>query len=501
MSKPEKIETGAPVSWRDNRADDTAGALLATQVMNVMEQGIIVWSADGVCELHNTRVFDVLELDRTTLGLGTTRADFLAAARARGEFTDEDMDEHKRRFEAHAPFQFDRVLPSGRVVATYARPTREGGFVVTLTDVTQARKSVKELAAAKHAAEEAQTEAQAILIEERARQAEARTLSELDEWLQSCKSLGELFKIAAKFMGYLIPDSSGELYLYSNSRDVLDGACEWGQTDQINDHITPDSCWSLRRGRAYHHSPEALCFTCDHLDPDMAESAGDYICIPVIAHGDTVGLLHINFKSSGDRSTVKALGRFASRCAEHISMAIANVKLRDELHDQSVRDPLTGLYNRRYFKDALRREQAIADRGGQGFGLISIDADKFKMFNDNHGHEAGDMVLRMLSERMIAVSPDAAVCARVGGEEFAVLIPQSDEDGCVTHAEALRKDVASMEVMTSTGPLPRVTISSGVAHYTGGSTPPSVLMKRADEALYVAKGAGRNRVELAKAPK
>ena len=497
MSKSEKIETGAPVSWRDISQDDSSGMMLATQIMNVMEQGIAVWSADGICELHNTRIFEVLELERDAIAIGTHRDEFLASSHARGEFSDEIMAENMRRFAAHVPFQFDRTLPSGRIVATYARPTREGGYVVTSTDVSAARQSSAELALAKQAAEDAEAQARKILTEERARRAEARTLSDLDEWLQSCKSLEELFLIVAKFMGYLLPDSCGELYLYSNSRDVLDGACEWGNSGVINEYITADSCWSLRRGRAYVHDPDALCFPCDHLQPDVAQCAGRYICIPVIAHGDTVGLLHIQFAQDMARSEVTLMGQFAVRCAEHISMAIANVKLRDELHDQSIRDPLTGLYNRRYFMDAMRRETLTSDRGGKGFGLISFDADNFKTFNDNHGHDAGDMVLRALAEKMLAVLPVDAVCARVGGEEFVVLIPNSNETASIEIAQTLLVDVGAMQVSTAFGPLPRVTISAGVAAYTGDSTPPSVLMKRADEALYAAKAGGRNRVEPA----
>ena len=85
MTKPEKIQTGAPVSWQDIRGEDSGDLMLATQIIDVMEQGIIVWSPDGTCELHNTRVFDVLELERDAIGIGTKRDDFLDAACARGE--------------------------------------------------------------------------------------------------------------------------------------------------------------------------------------------------------------------------------------------------------------------------------------------------------------------------------------------------------------------------------------------------------------------------------
>jgi diguanylate cyclase (GGDEF)-like protein len=205
------------------------------------------------------------------------------------------------------------------------------------------------------------------------------------------------------------------------------------------------------------------------LRPELSGQLGEYICIPVIAHGDTADLLHINFAATDKPSVAKALGQFATRWAGHISMAIANVKLRDELHDQSVRDPLTGLYNRRYFMDAMRREAVSSDRGEKGFGLISFDADKFKTFNDNHGHEAGDMVLRALAERMFTVMPDDAICARIGGEEFAIPVPKTDLDEALACAERLRRDVEAIEVRTAFGPLPRVTISPGVVAYDGGA--------------------------------
>ena len=147
--------------------------------------------------------------------------------------------------------------------------------------------------------------------------------------------------------------------------------------------------------------------------------------------------------------------------------------------------------------DAMRRETATAVRGGKGYGLISFDADKFRTFNDNHGHEAGDMVLRGLAERMTSVMPDNAVCARVGGEEFAVLLPKSDLGESMRQAEILRASVEAMEVRTTFGLLPRVTISSGVVNHIGDSTSPNALLKRADEALYAAKAGGRNRVEAA----
>ncbi len=368
---------------------------IAHDIMNMMEQGILVWSGDGHCELHNTRIFQVLELRAGELAIGTKRADFRNLSVARGEFSVQERVESDALIAAHRPYAFDRNLPSGRVVLTSGRPMRGGGYVVTFTDVTEARKAARDLDAARQQAEEAELRARDVLIQERARQTEAKLLSQLDEWLQSCKSLEELFLIVARFMARLLTGSKGELYIYSNSRDALEGKCNWNTID-LHHTIAADSCWALRRGRSYEFQTDGLCFMCEHVEAHQhGVPVEEYICVPIVAHGDTVGLLHIRFDHLGETSArIADKGTFAIRCGEHISMAIANVKLRDELRDQSIRDPLTGLYNRRYFMDAIRREMSICERRGSSFGLISFDADKFKLFNDNHGHDAGARLLQ-----------------------------------------------------------------------------------------------------------
>ncbi len=466
---------------------------LATEIMNIMEQGILVWSKDGSCDLHNTRIFEVLELDGKDLMIGTERDEFRRIALSDGQISKKDEDESDARIRARQPYSFDVTLKSGRVVLTNGRPTRGGGYVVTFTDVTKARRAAKELSEAKRAAEAAEMKAKDILTTERARQHEAKMLSQLDEWLQSCKSLDELFMIVTHFMDKLLPSSSGELYIYSNSRDVLDGVCSWS-CDTLHKHIVADTCWALRRGRAYEFERDGMCFVCDHVsEQGLGDDVDEYICVPIVAHGDTVGLLHIRFDTKqGDAAKINNVGTFAIRCGEHISMAIANVKLRDELRDQSIRDPLTGLFNRRYFLDALLREISLTERKNGSFGLISFDADKFKSFNDNHGHDAGDMVLRALGERLQDVMVRGEVACRVGGEEFAVLVPEANIERTMELAEILRIEIEKTQIRYVDGMLPPITISAGVSSYPESGISPDILIKRADQALYQAKDDGRN---------
>jgi diguanylate cyclase (GGDEF)-like protein len=471
---------------------------LAAHILNIMEQGVLVWSADGHCVLHNSRVYQVLEITPEDLQVGTTRAEFRARSVGRAEMSAEEVAAADALIRARQPYSFDRTLPSGRVVLTHGRPTRGGGTVVTFTDVTAERKAARDLAEAKRVAEEAEARSREILVQERARQAEEKMLAQLDEWLQSCKSLDELYMIVRAFMGRLLPGSKGELYIYSNSRDVLDGMCNWN-THDLHQSITADSCWSLRRGRAYEFNADGLCFHCDHVTAHHHEvEVAEYICVPIVAHGDTVGLLHIRFDHEGEGTArIADTGAFAVRCGEHISLAIANAKLRDELRDQSIRDPLTGLYNRRFFLDAMRREVSISERRSSCFGLISFDADRFKTFNDNHGHDAGDMVLRAIGAKLTEIMTAGEVCCRFGGEEFAVLVPAAGLEETAALAERLREAIFLMQVRYMDGFLSRVSISVGVAAYPASGSQPHEILRRADEALYRAKEQGRNRVVVA----
>lgn len=475
---------------------DDDGALTAG-ILDIMEQGIVQWSADGICKLHNNRIYRVLELSGGDLKVGSSIDDFCKRAVARGEITETTMRYYQGQVTAHQPFTFDLKMPSGRMILTNGRPTRGGGYVVTFTDVTQARRAALELDAAKKEAEDARTRAEEVLAQERARRNEARLLASLDEWLQSCKSLDELFRIVRSFMVKLMPGSAGELYVYSNSRDVLDGVCSWN-TETLSSHITPDSCWSLRRGRHYEFTREGMCFVCDHVDEALgadADAADHYLCVPVVAHGDTVGLLHFRFDGLRKAETgIEDPSRFAVSCGEHISMAIANVKLRDELRDQSIRDPLTGLFNRRHFMEAIRRQMGA---GATGFGLVSFDADHFKAFNDNHGHDAGDMVLRTIGDTLKERLTAGEISCRIGGEEFAVLVPGADREAAREVAEKIRAAIEATQVRYLDKVLPAITISAGVAAWPTDGPDPAAVLRRADEALYRAKDGGRNRVDAA----
>jgi diguanylate cyclase (GGDEF)-like protein len=178
-------------------------------------------------------------------------------------------------------------------------------------------------------------------------------------------------------------------------------------------------------------------------------------------------------------------------------MAIANVKLRDQLRDQSIRDPLTGLFNRRYMLETCRREFSRAARGKQPVSMLSIDVDFFKKFNDNHGHDAGDTVLREVGKCLEAVFRNEDVACRFGGEEFVVVMPGAALANGAKRAEDLRAKIEALSVRYLDQNLPKITISVGAAAFPEDGDNPQSVLKAADDALYCAKESGRNRVELA----
>ncbi|RMF39138.1 MAG: sensor domain-containing diguanylate cyclase [Alphaproteobacteria bacterium] len=322
---------------------------------------------------------------------------------------------------------------------------------------------------------------------------EIRLLGELNEWLQSCSSLEELFDMVSAFMTRLLPDSMGSIYVYSNSRDVLDGACAWNGAD-YHAHIRPDSCWALRRGRTYFYGESEIDFTCDHMREHEEEI---YFCIPILAHGETVGLMTLRAMRGVTQEQFARSRKLAQMCAEQISLAIANVRMRDQLRDQSIRDALTGLYNRRHFIEALRRSVEAAKHVGADLSLVAIDVDHFKKFNDNHGHDAGDMVLRAVGSALEAECDGDELACRLGGEEFMLLLPLADTETAARKAENLRRAVEQIVVRYGEKNLPHISISLGVSSFPQNGTFPQALMKSADDALYEAKAKGRNQVVVA----
>ena len=188
-----------------------------------------------------------------------------------------------------------------------------------------------------------------------------------------------------------------------------------------------------------------------------------------------------------------AASRLASTVAEGMALALANIKLREILRDQAIRDPLTGLFNRRYMIETFERELARAQRHGDSLGVIMMDLDKFKNFNDTFGHDMGDRLLTAFGDFIRDIIRKEDVACRWGGEEFVLILPGASLNAGLARAEEIRSRAKELQIPTGTPHRP-VTLSLGVAVYPEHGSTTDELLKAADTALYRAKRGGRNRV-------
>jgi diguanylate cyclase (GGDEF)-like protein len=207
-------------------------------------------------------------------------------------------------------------------------------------------------------------------------------------------------------------------------------------------------------------------------------------------------MIHLE-RLAADADAREEQERLAVTVAEQLALALGNARLRESLRRQSVLDPLTGLFNRRYFDETLKRELARSRRMAAPLSLIVLDIDHFKHVNDGFGHEAGDAVLRAIAQLVRQSIRDCDVACRFGGEELVILMPDCSQPDAARRAESLRADIAGAPpLLDGAGPA-AVTASFGVAEYPIHGPDAEALFRAADKALYQAKREGRNRVVAA----
>jgi diguanylate cyclase (GGDEF)-like protein len=313
---------------------------------------------------------------------------------------------------------------------------------------------------------------------------EIRLLNELGDVFQACLSTAEAYPVVAKYAPKLLPGTSGALYVHEPAKDLLAIAAEWGASPPETAAFKSEDCWGLRLGRVHAVTADSGLPPCRH---SPSRPGAGLLCVPLSAMGESLGLFHVS-------RCPEPAQAFAISVAEHIGLALSNLKLRSDLRELSIHDPLTGLHNRRYMEEALELELRRAQRKQLSVGLIMLDIDHFKEFNDGFGHGAGDELLRRLGAAMREHLRAGDVACRYGGEEFLLILPEAGLEVSARRAEQLRQHVKQMAVSYQEKPLGPVTISLGVAVYPDHGQEPAELIKSADAALYRAKAEGRDRV-------
>ena len=324
-------------------------------------------------------------------------------------------------------------------------------------------------------------------------------LNDMAALLQCSGTVQEACVVVADFLQKLFPEAlSGALYLFRSSRDLVEAAVRWGKKDALTPTFPPDACWSLRRGQP-HWSGGGIA--CQHLS---GNSMVEHICVPMVAQGNTIGVLHLEFASEmrpqdGDEtaSIRESHQPLAVSVASQIALSLASLQLRDTLREQSIRDPLTRLFNRRFLEESLERELHLATRKKQSVAIIFIDLDHFKRFNDTFGHDAGDVVLQSLADLLRTFFRATDLCCRFGGEEFAIILPESSVQDAAARANALRSKVKNLRLQYKQQNLGPLSLSAGVAGFPEHGSAADELLKIADQCLYESKARGRDVVTVA----
>ena len=389
----------------------------------------------------------------------------------------------------------DKYLISWTIAAMLNQEGHVEYIIATGIDMTERKQAEEKL-------QKANQELASWVKELQERTEEMNQLNEMGEQLQSCQTIDEACAISTQYIRRICPASHGALYLIKESKNLAEAAEMWGEPAVTQEVFAPLSCWAIRRGRPHLVDDRHPGLLCEHV---TGPHSGHYLCVPLLVNGEAMGILHLNHVDAPGQERQETVSQsytdhkiqIVTTIAEHIALAVSNLKLKETLRQQSIRDALTGLFNRRYMEETLERELKRAERENKPVGVIMFDIDHFKEFNDLAGHDGGDALLRELGAFLNKNTRGGDIVCRYGGEEFLAVLPGANRENTSQRAEELRQRVKELLVYHLGKPLAKCTISLGVAVFPENGLTSESLLKAADNALYRAKNEGRDRVVLA----
>jgi len=461
-------------------------------IINSLFSFVAVLSADGTLIEANQALLDAADLQpKDVLGKSliqtywwsyspTVQAELASAI-------DRVSQGERVRYEGEAKVGDDRFITIDFAFTPMCDATGKVSYIIASgTDVTE-RKQVEAARA------QANEQLSSWVNELKQRNHEITYLSYTVDVLQACLTLEEACTTLAQLVQSLFPQASGGIFLNGNTKSLLEPVATWGVPLLANQQaFNPDDCWALRLGKPHWVDDADDGLLCKHVHHSLpAES----LCVPLMAHRETFGVLYLGSLEKGILSPAKR--QLAIGVAEHIAPTLANLKLRENLKNQSIRDSLTGLFNRRYMEEALEREMLRCDRKQQPLSIIMLDVDYFKRFNDTLGHDAGDAVLRELGRCLQSYVRGSDIACRYGGEEFILILPEASLGVTQLRAEQIRIAAKQLHVECSGQSVGAATLSLGVASFPKHGLEGEAILKAADTALYRAKQEGRDRVIVA----
>ncbi|MEM8641119.1 MAG: PAS domain S-box protein [Cyanobacteria bacterium P01_G01_bin.54] len=314
-------------------------------------------------------------------------------------------------------------------------------------------------------------------------------LAELNEFLQASRTQEDAIDAITELVSPLFSTCSGAVYVL-NGTGNLEAITHWGEHFNSKLLFAPTDSWAIRRARAHWVDADHPRLLSEHIQPqtELVET----LSIPMTAHGKLQGLLYLTAPTPGLIDEPER--NFAQTVAEQLGVSLANVGLRTDLKADPVHDLLTGLFNRRYFEEAIEREVYGASRQSRNLGVVLLDIDHFRQYNNTFGHDAGDTVLKTLGGFVRRTLHSNDIAARYGGEEIAVLLPDLSKDEVILRAEQLLGGVRHLHFEGENQTLDPVTVSIGIALFPENGTNWDALVQSAEMALSRAKVEGRDRI-------
>jgi diguanylate cyclase (GGDEF)-like protein/PAS domain S-box-containing protein len=321
-----------------------------------------------------------------------------------------------------------------------------------------------------------------------------RILHEMNDKLLSVESRKEVCAVIIDSAAKLFPEYSGLLAICPENSCDFKIVASWGNDFDMNATFTMNDCWALQ-GKESHK----VCDPTQSLGCKIFQGKNNepHFCLPLMARGETLGLLQIISPDNVSKVHLDEMYDFAITMSETISLALSNLMLREALREEAIRDPLTGLFNRRYLEETLPLSLKHHQRSNDPLTVAMLDLDHFKSFNDKYGHEAGDVVLKEVGALLRSSLRGDDIACRYGGEELLIILAGATLEHALPRMENIRQMIMNHCIHSSGRKLPAVTVSIGISEASPCETDAASILKRADIALYKAKQNGRNRIMTA----
>jgi diguanylate cyclase (GGDEF)-like protein/PAS domain S-box-containing protein len=315
------------------------------------------------------------------------------------------------------------------------------------------------------------------------RNREIGALTDMVNMLQRCTTIPETFVVIESFIKQLIPEAKGALYLGKPGQQKYKLVRQWGMPAISKTEIVNEDCWALRREKYYSLTETLTGPLCSHLGKPIPLST---ICVPIMIQNHGSGLLHLQTAQDGIRLTENHL-RLANNFAEQINLALSNLQLQEELHEQAIRDSLTGLFNRYYMEETLEKEIARCKRNEKTISIMMLDFDNFKELNTIFGHPKADEALTTFGGLLNTSIRASDIACRYGGDEFLVIMPETSSDVLLQRADAIRNKVKNIHFHSAPNTSVVLTVSIGLAIFPKNGTTSNTLLTAVDKALLKAK--------------